>query len=100
MNSTVLQKISSKNFSHLSLECIFAPAERVLCSFIVQERISISRQLTNFAKWSNSGKMYIRHPFRNREVFAVVINIERYIVHLESDVTMLNNIVSNCEQYY
>ncbi len=49
MNSTVLQRISWNNFVYVSLVYIFAPIDRVLCGFVIKERISISRPLTNFA---------------------------------------------------
>ena len=52
MNSTVLQRISWNNFVYVSLVYIFAPIDRVLCSFVIKERIFISRSLTNFAQRS------------------------------------------------
>ena len=60
MNSTVLQRISWSNFVYVSLVYIFAPIDRVLCSFVIKERIFISRSLTNFAQRSTLGARYDR----------------------------------------
>ena len=48
MNLSVLQRISWYNFVYFSLIYVFPPSERVLWSFVIMERIPISRPFDKF----------------------------------------------------
>ena len=52
MNLTVLQRISWYNFVYFSLIYVLPPNDRVLCSFVITERIPTSRPLINLTLWS------------------------------------------------
>ena len=52
MNLTVLQRISWHNFVYFSLIYVLPPNDRVLCSFVITERIPTSRPLVNLTLWS------------------------------------------------
>ena len=48
----VLQRILWYNFVYFFLIYVFSPNDRVLRSFVIMERIPISRPLINFILWS------------------------------------------------
>ena len=52
MNLIVLQRIFGYNFVHFSLIYILPPNDRVLCSFVITERIPTSRPFINLTMWS------------------------------------------------
>ncbi len=79
INSTVLQRISWNNFVYVSFVYIFAPIDRVLCSFVIKERISISRSLTNFTQRSIKRIYLIRPPTPRYSSTWDVSNVTDYL---------------------
>ena len=51
MDLTVLQRISWYNFVYFSLIYVLPPNDRLLCSFVITERIPTSRPLINLTLW-------------------------------------------------